>query len=45
MNNSFFGKTMENVRRRENITLETNSTRAKKQISKPTFKRYNKFPN
>ena len=39
MNNSFFGKTMENIRKRENIELETNSDRAKKQFTKPTYKR------
>ena len=43
MNYSFFGKAMENIRKRENIELETNPERARKQTSKPIFKRFSKF--
>ena len=43
MNNSFFGKTMEDIRKRENIELKNNPTRAKKQFSKPTYKRCTEF--
>ena len=45
MNNSFFGKTMENVRKRINIKLVTNKPQAIKQISKPTFLRRTIFSN
>ena len=41
MNNSFFVKTMENIRKMENI--ETNAKRAIKQFTKPSFKRYKEF--
>lgn len=37
MNNSFFGKTMENIRNRVDIRLVTNEKQAKKLISKPNY--------
>ena len=37
MNNSVFGKTMENIRSRVDIRLVTNEDRARKLISKPNF--------
>ncbi|XP_020912011.1 uncharacterized protein LOC110249773 [Exaiptasia diaphana] len=37
MNNSVFGKTMENIRNRVDIRLVTNETQAKKLISKPNY--------
>src|ERR1700733_12292162 len=36
MNNSFFGKTMKNIRKRINVKLVTNRISARKQITKPT---------
>ena len=39
MNNSVFGKTMENIRNRENIQLVTSEKKALKLIAKPNFKR------
>ena len=38
MNNSVFGKTMENLRNRVNVTLCNNENKAKKMIASPTFK-------
>ena len=37
MNNSVFGKTMENIRNRNDIRLITNEDQAKKLISKPNY--------
>jgi hypothetical protein len=37
MNNSVFGKTMENLRKRRNIKLITDSKMFKKYVAKPTF--------
>ena len=37
MNNSVFGKTMENIRNRVDIRLITNEDQAKKLISKPNY--------
>src|SRR6476469_11108833 len=37
MNNSVFGKTMENIRNRRNIKLITDSKDFKKYVAKPTF--------
>ena len=37
MNNSVFGKTMENMRKRVDVKLVTNETRARNLISKPSF--------
>ena len=38
MNNSVFGKTMENIRNRVDIRLVTNEDQARKLISKPNYK-------
>ena len=43
MNNSVFGKTMENIRNRVDIKLVTDEAKASKLISKPSFDRRNFF--
>ena len=43
MNNSVFGKTMENIRNRVNVKLVTTKEKARKLIAKPNFKRSNVF--
>ena len=43
MNNSVFGKTMENIRNRQNIKLISNRDMAKKYTAKPNFKHLNIF--
>ena len=40
LNNSVFGKTMENLRNRVNVTLCNNEIKAKKLIASPTFKHF-----
>ena len=43
MNNSIFGKTMENIRKRVNIKLVNDREKAKKLTAKPDFKHLNIF--
>ena len=43
MNNSVFGKTIENIRNRQNIKLVNNRDKAKKYAAKPNFKHLNIF--
>ena len=43
MNNSVFGKTMENIRKRVNIKLVNDRDKAKKLAAKPNFKHLNIF--
>ena len=43
MNNSVFGKTMENIRNRVNIKLVTDKIKAEKLAAKPNFKHCNIF--
>ena len=43
LNNANFGKTMENVRRRQDIRLVTNKKKAKKLIAQPHFKHFHIF--
>ena len=39
MNNSVFGKTIENIRKRQNVELIENKEKARKLTSKPNFDR------
>ena len=39
LNNSVFGKTMENIRKRVNVRLITNEMSAKKLVAKPNYER------
>ena len=43
MNNSVFGKTMENVRNHRNIKLVTSDKRRKRLVSKPNYHSHNNF--
>ena len=43
MNNSVFGKTMENIRKRVDVRLVNNQCKAKKLISKPNIKHWTAF--
>ena len=43
MNNSVFGKTMENIRKHVNVELVTNSSKMKKLVAQPTFKSAKQF--
>ena len=43
MNNSVFGKTMENIRNRVNIKLVTDKKKAERLAAKPNFKHCNIF--
>ena len=43
LNNSFFGKTMENVRKRKNIVLINKESQQRYQTCKPGFKRFTIF--
>ena len=43
MNNSVFGKTMENVRNYVDVKLVTNEKQARKLICKPNFRHHNIF--
>ena len=43
MNNTFFGKTMENVRKRRHIDIVTTPEKVKKLVAQPTFKSITTF--
>ena len=43
MNNSVFGKTMENIRNRVNVQLVTTAEKAQKLIAKPNLKHWVRF--
>ena len=43
MNNSVFGKTMENIRNRKDVKLVSDRKKAEKLVAKPNFKHCNIF--
>ena len=43
MNNSFYGKTLENVRNRQDITITNNEASYLAQIARPNVKKYNRI--
>ena len=43
MNNSVFGKTMENIRNHRDIKLVTSDKRRKRLVSEPNYHSYKKF--
>ena len=45
MNNAFYGKTLENVRNRQNIEIVNNEERFKLLVCKPSIKRLTIFKN
>ena len=45
MNNAFYGKTMENIRNRNNVILTRNHIEAKRLMSKPNFQDYKNYDN
>ncbi|GBO29059.1 hypothetical protein AVEN_122502-1 [Araneus ventricosus] len=45
MNNSVYGKTMENIRKRVDVQLVSDEKKAQKLVAAPTFKRFKIFDN